>query len=381
MITSLRPYVLTSLAVFSSIFTGFTFANNGFVADKHYDMKIKYDPSSGEFYDLKFLNSLHSSIEKLSSSEIKVIHTTDNLLGTTVGGVVDQGIVNTLSANKNFSLTSTSGHYPPITGETGIKKAQLYAIYQGNTYYYPGFNNGCSTAYRTGSVYELTVIDPYKGALCLTTLYIGLGSTYTSDPTASFIERYFKFDLNQLNDAGYGTYKGTYIANNQAMTYYQGAHPQNTWNVTQNYIYHITVEIISSLAEITVTNPNLNFSVSKKNNYIEAYAETSFNINGFFNDYSKINITVTSANAGQCKNSNLCLYNASSNMSIPYELEIFEGSNSTTAKFKYSNDTGYIVPSHRNHSYGNMRFSLLSNESGLTGKFNDVLTIRASLPL
>ncbi|HAU8293436.1 TPA: hypothetical protein I7152_11100 [Vibrio vulnificus] len=355
------------------------------VPDQTIYINAKYDQESRQFYDITASGSDWIDISLIDGNQIKIKHGRDGYKGRLIPRYSNHRYArNTLSESRNQTLLGRAVNESFVI-DVGRGNSSIIGIpttFIGRNY----DGSGCRitdtwTAHfqpyqvstnKTNSIYSG---DWCLGASANSGQYVDY--VFPTDVTSiGFVERYFRFPLDKINNLPLDTYMGTYESSPTADVIRIG----NSDLGREAYRYIISFQIKPSINSFTVDNENIVFSVNRQNNIIVGKSQTGFNIRGSFWNSQSFDIEFLSLNNALC-GGNLCLYNSSSRTTLPYTVKVLDPS---TLQEKMVSRSGQKVGIDADKNYqisGGIFFEFESDNTSLSGTFNDVATLRVELKL
>ncbi|MCY9805553.1 hypothetical protein OTK51_19190 [Vibrio scophthalmi] len=347
--------------------------------ETHVVITAKYDPFSEELYDINVNgNERNVEVDILNDTELKVTHGRDIYRGKTLSNgtpfylvedttldpdeiLLSQGMNSDVLAVK-FGTGNSVLALPPHKSGRGTEINMSCRIDGG-----PRNNNtewfwGTSSINKSGDVYSKHKCQSLT-ANSFNNQTIGGYSTY--------IERYFKVDSLRAKNIPFGMYSGSYRTSPGKYGYDKSGEVMR---------YTINIELLPNINNFSVDNDNIVFSVNKQSNQIVGKVQTGFNVIGSFHNSQAFDMTFNSANSVLCGGA-LCLSNTSAGTTIPYTTKVFDPA---TLQEKPVSRSGQKVTVYADQDYrlsGGLFFEFDTDNTALSGTFNDILTVRVELKL
>ncbi|MCY9804863.1 hypothetical protein OTK51_15650 [Vibrio scophthalmi] len=336
-------------------------------------INLKYDREAREIYGLNAFGS--NFIEaNIKGDGFEITHGRDGFIGTTGDGRYSVGMVNS-DVGENFLINTIDG--TRVSYYVGMIKNRMH--FNARTHFYPKqTNTNCRSipTIRDNTVNDVVFesVDPFLPTLCRVNMYYTRAYSFDDVNKSGEIKRYFKFDMNILDKLDFGTYQGQFFTT--------PAHIFSRYNIEklEPYTFNITLDIEPSITVFSVDSESINFSVNKQTNQIIGKAQTGFDIRGSFHNSQAFDMTFNSSNSALCAGA-LCLSNSVEGTTIPYMVKVFDPA---TLLEKPVSRNGQKVTINADQEYrlsGGLFFEFDTDNTALSGTFNDILTVRVELKL
>ncbi|EHH0795691.1 hypothetical protein V6448_001752 [Vibrio vulnificus] len=361
-------------------------SNNDFniVPDQFININLNYDPLLDLLYNEKASGSDYIVTEKLNDFELKVSHGRDGYIGVrqlnynqgTGGAVWLQIRRNTGSEIPSFHISNPNGKQSTVDTYLGNSSIRYYTSEHNAG---SGNSNGCNISGLSENVLNTVVVtktsSPYSSDSCFSGSYWSRAGFFSNDVTeVGFKERFFRFNRNELRKLPFGEYTGKLVSVNSDVISIRGRLGREA------YTYTVNLNVKTSVNSFNVDNDNVEFSVNKQSNQIIGKAQTGFNVRGSFHNSQAFDMTFTSLNNARCGGA-LCLSNTEANTQIPYQVRVLDPS---TLQEKPVTRSGQKVTIYADKDFqlsGGLFFEFESENTALSGTFNDVVTVRAELKI
>lgn len=366
-------------------FPNSSYASWNYVPDQTINISVKYDQSSQQFYGLSASGSDLIEVSIIDGNTIKIHHGRDGYKGVRVpAGTSHRFARNTALETRTHALVgnSTNGTIVVDVGRGNSKIMGLPTTSAGRNF--DGI--GCRTTdtwtaqFTSYQVYNTKTNSIYSGDWCLgqnATLSQYGDFIFPSDGgQIGYVERYFKFPMDIVNKIALDEYVGIYQSAPTADVIRNG----NFDLGRELYRYVISVNIKPSINSFLVDHENLIFAVNKQSTQIVGKAQTGFNIQGAFLNSQAFDLTLTSSNNALCSGE-LCLVNSAASTTIPYTAKVFDPSTLLEKRISRSGQKITIYSDKDYHLSGGLLFEFDTENTALSGGFNDILTVRVELKL
>ncbi|HDZ3732066.1 TPA: hypothetical protein RSW61_003693 [Vibrio harveyi] len=355
------------------------------VPDQTIYINAKYDQESQQFYDLSASGSDLIEISLVEGNQIKIKHGRDGYKGVIVPAYSLYRVArNTAPESKSQILrgNSKSESFSIDVGRGGSKVVGIPTTNTNRAFDGDGcrMSDTWTNHFQSFEVFANKTNSIYSSDWCLAPR--NRSSQYNSFVFPSnggqigFIERYFRFPINKINNLPLDSYSGTYESYPTADVIRSG----NTDLGREMYRYIISFEIRPSINSFIVDNENLAFSVNRQHDRILGKAQTGFNIRGSFHNSQSFDFTFTSLNNASCSGS-LCMINTSASTALPYTVKVLDPSTLQEKKVTRSGQKVTIDADQNYQLSSGLFFEFESDNTALSGTFYDVVTVRAELKI
>lgn len=373
------------LLVCFSVFPTASYASWNVVPDQTISINVKYDQASREIYDLSAFGSDLIEISIINGNEIKIKHGRDGYKGVVVPPSIDHRFArNSVPESRTHTLVGRATN-ETIVVDVGRGNSQVVGL--PTTVANRNFDgDGCritdtwTAHFSDYQVFNTKTNSIYSADWCL-------GRSVRSSQYSSFIfpsdggqigyiERYFKLPIDIINKAVLDEYVGTYLSHPTADVIRIGSYDLGR----ELYRYVISINIKPSVNSFIIDNENINFSVNKQTSQINGKAQTGFTVQGSFLNSQAFDMTFNSANSALCGGA-LCLLNTLVGTTVPYTTKVFDPA---TLQEKPVSRNGQKVTIYADQDYrlsGGLFFEFDTENTALSGTFNDILTVRVELKL
>lgn len=370
------------MVVFFSMLPITSYASWNVLPDQIININIKYDQATQQFYDISATGSDLIELSVIDGNQIKIKHGRDGYKNVFATGVIRYAR-NSHSEVRSHNLIGRSTN-ETMAIDVGRGNSKIVGIpAAGGSRNFDG--NGCQSTdtwaggFTRYDVYHTKTNSVYSGDWCL-----GQGSTiqssgYTFPNDAGqigYIERYFKFSKDIIDNISMDEYMGIYQSHSTADVIRIG----NANLGRELYRYVISMNIKPSINRFVINDESLDFSVNKQNSNINGKAQTGFTVQGSFLNSQAFDMTFNSGNSALCGGV-LCLSNSAAGTTIPYMVNVFDPA---TLLEKPVSRSGQKVTIYADQDYrlsGGLFFEFDTDNTALSGTFNDILTVRVELKL
>ncbi|WP_367971396.1 hypothetical protein RJD38_02860 [Vibrio scophthalmi] len=366
--------------LFFMAFSNSSYASWNVVPNLNLEINLKYDPYLKSFYDLTSSGSVLLDLDEVSRGEFKFKHGRDSYIGVSIPDPI-HGWYENIQAKRHVTITTLS-----MEGvNSGVSKRFDILTTLGVGRYIPELiqrvawwasADGCvATMGNSGVIINPNSIS-YINSWCNSDAW-GMKSNAILSPGGT-VERYFKFPLDELNKLPFGLYSGVLNSRNQEYL----SSPDRGANADghEEYIYTVNLEVRPSITNFTVDDEYLSFSITKQKTGIIGLSQTGFNIQGAFLNSQAFDLTLTSSNNALCSGE-LCLSNSVASTVIPYVAKVFDPSTLLEKRISRSGQKITIYSDKDYHLSGGLLFEFDTENTALSGEFNDILTVRVELKL
>ncbi|ODS04500.1 hypothetical protein RJD39_21170 [Vibrio scophthalmi] len=377
--------MLRMLLIFFTVLPTVSYASWNVVPDQTININVKYDQASNQFYDLSAFGSDLIEVSIVNGNEIKIKHGRDGYKGVVVPAYESHRYTrNSFPENRSHTLVGRSTN-EAITIDIGRGSSKVMGMPTSNSInHYDGY--GCSTTdtwtatFTNYEVFHSKTNSVYSGDWCIGR-YSNLSQygsfTFPNDGgQIGYIERYFKFSLDVINSMPLDEYVGTYLSHPTADVIRIGSSNFGR----ELYRYVISVNLKPSVNRFVIDNENISFSVNKQASQIKGKSQTGFDIRGSFHNSQAFDMTFNSSNSALCGEA-LCLLNSAAGTTIPYMVNVFDPA---TLLEKAVSRNGQKVTIYADQDYrlsGGLFFEFDTENTAVSGTFNDILTVRVELKL
>lgn len=362
-----------------------SYASWNVVPDQTINISVKYDQESQQFYDLNASGSDLIDVSMVDGNAIKIKHGRDGYKGVVVPAYSDHRFARDSRQESRSHTLFGRLTKEVITLDVGRGNSKIMGM--PTTTAERNFDGiRCRTtdtwtgSFKPYEVFNTKIVSVYSFDWCLgqtaqTSQYADF--TFPNNGGAiGYIERYFKFSLDSINRMPLDEYVGTYSSHPTADVIRRGISDLGR----ELYRYVISINIKPSINSFIVDNENIDFLINKQSSQIIGKAQTGFKVRGSFHNSQAFNMTFSSLNNARCGGA-LCLSNTEANTQIPYQIRVLDPS---TLQEKPVTSSGQKVTIFADKDFqlsGGLFFEFESDNTALSGTFNDVVTVRAELKI
>lgn len=351
--------------------------------DQNITITVKYDKETQEFYDLSATGSNYFNYQ-IRNDGFEITHGRDGFIGASTE-FNNQSIRVGLDTNQDLGVKYLINTSTGAKASLDVGLLSAFFRYQGqsaNAHSDNAQNCQSTSPLKQGlNDVRFRLRDPFSYARCNTKFWFSGNHNYGSDVSnIGTIERYFRFDIDQLNKLEFGIYQGNFINQGVYLNQIFNSDPNNIGRTTERYNFNVQLEIKPSINSFKVDSENLAFSVNRQHDRILGKAQTGFNIRGSFHNSQSFDLTFTSLNNASCSGS-LCMINTSASTALPYTVKVLDPSTLQEKKVTRSGQKVTIDADQNYQLSSGLFFEFESDNTALSGTFNDVVTVRAELKI
>ncbi|WP_434998438.1 hypothetical protein ACRZ5S_06530 [Vibrio scophthalmi] len=351
--------------------------------EQNITINVKYDKDTRQFYDLELFGSNYFDFQ-INESGFRIKHGRDGFVGMStvwkeqwirigVSNGGEQGVKNLVNVHTGERISYQVG----LISAYFKMRATRWVAHSNNS------QNCLSTQQLQSGMNDVifNLRDTFSSAWCNTQFWEVDHYNYGNDVrNIGNIDRMFRFSMDDIDNLSFGSYQGSFRSKGVMLHQTYSGNVQKVDEIIEFYNFTLTLEIKPSVNSFTIDSDSLNFSVNKQNSNINGKAQTGFTVQGSFLNSQAFDMTFNSSNSALCGEA-LCLANSAAGTTIPYMVNVFDPA---TLLEKPVSRSGQKVTIYADQDYrlsGGLFFEFDTDNTALSGTFNDILTVRVELKL